>query len=832
MDNKREQVLPKTIGTAVFTDFEAFKAWYASLGAEDAESLRQSWKANYNDEAKRQGRKVYDAWASDDDIAAIRSAIDIFFEVRGGYVVTSPSFSNVAFKDTKEGVWQGNKEKNLRVYESIYMLATEMGQSIHVIAWNDDYAAIYIGNAMKCAIVPSPNKYMEFTPNKDYSNVTPNELRGLLNANGYEGESAMIPVDMQGVMTISDMNTTLKDKQTQAEQLRAEIEDVENAATGELAQIKAEIQKLEDELKARKDAMLETLMEKKAMMDAEIKKFKSQIYLLDSQIYAIRCYAGEVTQFAKVRSGKNAPDDEPIVIYQKLRFLDEDLGRLASLYEISWGETNMFELFLQHHPEALEVFAPNERCVTLVRLSRDAKVYAKRDDVPYSNMLDQYDYYHGRTVGIIIRNGENLYLGWTDEERVHIDDDFIMTEIVEDAPPQDSSSRRYETQFDIERKQKERERQQRAYIDGIISRTFVYNILQGIVDNSSLLPLPKGVTLNRESVYVKYAVADKWLRDTRFGDFGEIVNRCNARVSTGDMVLTTQNITAVENNFLSNRAYGLGSWENSRGIGDRNRTHDCTIDDCTIYPVNKVVLDPPYTLVSAKLEVFNCAHADIGRKDYIPPTEENMIHSMDLDTFMGLVKGAESETNEQGETVYAIGEWDTSEGKYKKLAEAFRGYGFVKSVAIVSQWEVVKQHNFLSIEKEESKLWKGTDARANVEIKDGEYINLTYMNSVWLEWVINNRELGKWTASGAKVNFAYAIRYLNKALEFVRIREKNERENIDAVDSNICTANIEWSLAVSEFKLEMGVRELTPYQAKRFAKWYSKQKEGTKNHVG
>ena len=35
-----------------------------------------------------------------------------------------------------------------------------------------------------------------------------------------------------------------------------------------------------------------------------------------------------------IRKGKNAPNTEPIVIYQKLRFLDEDLGRIASLYEL------------------------------------------------------------------------------------------------------------------------------------------------------------------------------------------------------------------------------------------------------------------------------------------------------------------------------------------------------------------------------------------------------------------------------------------------------------------------------------------------------------------
>ena len=54
-------------------------------------------------------------------------------------------------------------------------------------------------------------------------------------------------------------------------------------------------------------------------------------------------------------------------------------------------------------------------------------------------MLDRYDYYHGKTVGIIIRNGENLYLGWTDENRVHISDDLILTraQVVTETVPEE-----------------------------------------------------------------------------------------------------------------------------------------------------------------------------------------------------------------------------------------------------------------------------------------------------------------------------------------------------------------------------------------------------------
>ena len=105
-----------------------------------------------------------------------------------------------------------------------------------------------------------------------------------------------------------------------------------------------------------------------------------QIYLLESQIYAICCYMGETVNFAKIRSGKNAKDTEPVVLYQKLRFLDEEMGRLTSIYGMKESKLKYFEEFLAASPIALETFAPSERCVTLVRLSKTGKRFGRSEE--------------------------------------------------------------------------------------------------------------------------------------------------------------------------------------------------------------------------------------------------------------------------------------------------------------------------------------------------------------------------------------------------------------------------------------------------------------------
>lgn len=521
-------------------------------------------------------------------------------------------------------------------------------------------------------------------------------------------------------LTLGDARAKLDEKRVEADQLKQRMQDVKDAKEESLASLRAEIEAMQAKLKSQQDALMQKLEQEKETMEEMICQMENQIFLLESQIYAIRCYSGEVVKFTQICSGKNAPDDEPIVIHQKLRFLDEDMGRLASLYEISWNEMSLFEDFLRYSPAALDVFAPNERCVVLVRLSRNEKTFRESGRFPYSNMLDAYNYYHGKTVGIIIRNGENLYLGWTDEERVHIKDDFIITQVFtetipvqEDAPEKPLSF--YERK-QLNEKKKEERKEQRELMDGVVSRVFVYNILQGIVDSSNILPLPDGVKLNTPSQHVIYSIADRWLTDTRFGSFTEIIKQCNAKVTKGDMLLTVQRL-------VPERFYGSYSqaWRNVRGRGDANRTHDCIVADCTIYPANLI------------------------------------------------------ETDENG------------------------------------------QHIFVSVEKQDSGWLTDKKARANFELHPSEFINLTYMNSVWLEWVINNKTLGDWRVGGERVDYAFAIRYLKTAMDYIRNREASEKACLDTINFRICE-DPDWPLKLTQWKLKSHVRSINPYQAARFAK--------------
>lgn len=741
-------------GTAVIKDLARFLSWYRGLSLQDARGMYK--------------------FVTDNNPDALSAKVEPTVQITRK-MFYADSFNGFISKSELEDRWVEQRDAMAKQVERFFNFAHDFNLSLNVALWLPEaFAYVYLGNPDEGILVPHPEEYLEYLPPADYSNMTPMEVRAVLNVSADSPVQAIVPTDAQNALTTANLNTQKQQLEQECSDILQQIEDVKFARTTELAAMQAKIQALQDELNAQKESLMNTLNEKMAEMNAAKEHMENQIYLLDSQIYAIRCFAGDIVTFTKLKSGKNAPDTEPVVIHQKLRFLDEDLGRLASLYEIQWEKISLFEEFLKHSPLAMDTFAPNERCVVLVRVSRTGVSQGANDNLPYSNIIKDYQYYHGRTVGIIIRNGENLYLGWTDEKRINIDDDLIISNVVTSVEPVKETV--YTSAFQEEQAKEKQKHQARAFVEGVISRAFVYNILQGIVEHSSLLPLPAGVTLAKQSEYVVYAVADKWLSDNRFGSFTKIVERCNDRVQPGDMLLTVQRLVA-ERYGNSRGQWGFfRTWENVRGRGDANRTHDVVADDCTLYPANLVEYDEPIDMVKF-FEHFAGEPREKWRELRMSKSdfERRYQHSKDDE-----------------DVQYAVADE-------------------------VEHYQIQKRHVFVSLEKRDSWHYQGDAPRANFELYDGEFINLTYMNSIWLEWVITNKTLGDWNVGGNYVDYSYAIRYLKTALDFVRSREAEERSLIDAVNADVCK-DPNWPLKLSEWKLNAGIRTITPYQAKRFVR--------------
>lgn len=615
-------------------------------------------------------------------------------------------------------VFPYDNSRNADKFHQIYEYTAEYGLSFELVESNDVYSIFQFGKQKY--LVPTGELDIEIQD--DMSHLTLGEIRGL----GIQGAGMQL-ARLEESITIAGTEIQVEKKQQEIETIQRDIKKLKEEQQQELERIKAE-------LEARYKEKAALIQEKMQKAQQQLESIKQELFLLDTELYGIRCFLGETVEFIKLRSGRPAAVEEPVVLYQKIRFLDEELAKMVSIYALEETDISLFEKFIQSCDFAAEHFAPGDKSISLVQLTRESTGYVSSSKL--HNMLEKYDVYHGHRIGVLIRNGMNLYIGWTDAERIQIPDENLFYR------PKKEEYQQEEKENHLKKLTKEE----------VASRYFVYSILQGALHGGDMLQIPKEESIvNGGGKYIIYSMADGYLEDNRFGLFRDILERCNQEIRKDDAVLCVQQLRAKQSNYTI--------YSNDRGRGEKNRTHDVSASDNTIYYINL-------------LEV----------EEY--PRTTYMAHGNEYHT-----RGWAKE--------------HTFSNDVKNIRE-----------------EIVKEpHYFVSLHKSYSASER---ARANFELFSDEIINLTFLNSVWLLYAINNRKVGRWHIGGQEVSFAYSLKYLNKALEYIKEREEKERELLLIYMGKLPA---EWQVALSEWKLSKHVHFITDYQAKRFAKYYQSEKK-------
>lgn len=594
-----------------------------------------------------------------------------------------------------------------------------------------------------------PKQFVDFEMYKDYSELSVKEIRALNCSNETQNSSNLSVIASDSKLSFISEKTQKQRISNEIEEIKSitnEMDDVKNARKGELAELQRQIDEQIAALEAKKKDLLAVLEAKQAEMEEKKNKLEQELFVLESEIYSIRCYLGETVDFIKIKAGKNAGVDVPVTLFQKIRYLDEELGKMISIYDFDFREVKYFESFLKHNDEAVNIFCPNDKCVSLVRISKSNIQYGFTDTV-YGPMLEKYDAYHGKTIGILIRNGENLYIGWTDEEKVNIPEDFFYSPqskiyAADEAPTVETTTK-----------------------EEFVSRYFVMSVLQGVLDNENILPLPEKVSVAKPSKYIVLSYADKWVTDNRFGNLRDIVDKTKGHYKKGNYILSIERL----NDGRYDSYYGNRDFERDRN--NSRRTGDVSISNGKIYRIN-LVDKVYYNVHTVKTEI--------------------------------------------GE----LQRWSEQYGWHKYTDEDFKK----RNVTLIKTEQEYSPEVYVSLPKSNfDYIYNGgrytprqREARANFRLFDGEFIDLTYLNSVWLKYVITTRRLG-YSESKAEGNFANMIRYLNIALQFIIKREIKEAELIKKFYPDLDSIS-EWQIKLSEWKLKHEVNNLTEYQAKRFSK--------------
>lgn len=727
IDALKEYVLSRKEYEELFTkEKEQFELMY------DARIFPETVKVRYE-----YGSGTYDAaYGESKHKGKCRDLFNMFFKLwdNSYYRSDDPDYSN-----------KYNVVELLKL-QHLYEYTQEYGQPLHYI-YKSDFGYYMEGPDFKAFI---PAQFVEAQPFVDYSN-TPLRLIG---AN--ENMSKNLP-DV-GDETQTSLKSKLEDKKAEIEEKVAEIKAKEEEQ-------KVEIERMKREIEKKYEGAFALMQAKKEELEMMLQQLQGQLFVLDTQIYGIRCFFGETVKFTKITSGNNAPIEAPLVMYQKVRFLDEEMAKYAAIYGFDGEDTALFEKLLTNRPDMRDLFFPAGKSLSLVRISKDGAMYKSGQSARVSggggsvsiyNVMQEYEVLHGNKIAILVRNGDNCYIGWTEEDRICVSDGNAFLTPKESAVADDAEVKKDYKGNVIEEKTDKKE---------VAARYFIFSIAQGLIENSKLLELPKVVSLTQNSPYVVFSMADNWLEDTTYGSYDDIMEKCSVNIRKGDNILTLRSLSAEGEKYRS--------YNNDRGRGYNNRTHDVKAKDNTIYPVNLVEDDEYDNLV-----LYECKCKD--SKNWEPSSWSTR---------------KSEETYMQDFNDYH----DTKNWEYRNIRFA----GPIK-------------HVFISLAKDN--WWSNSDARANFELYSDEYINLTFLNTVYMRYIIVNRKMPNKFISG-RTNFSSFLPYLNKSMEFLKERELKEEELI----SKYTELDVNWQIALTDWKLEHNVHEITDYQAKRFAKSYKNE---------
>lgn len=770
--SKRELEKVSSIGKVISIDFESLMAWRLNYGHKTFELAK-----DFEFEEKRNQFRNTDIDAN-------------YFTSANISIVESYQYPFRLSEPTEEEVrerFEGFVSEKISILKNAFAYASKFDNPIQVYFADDKFVIIGWGETRTLI----PREFVTIELYKTYDDVLPYEIPSLLTGEASGKNNGLILPDGTALR-----NSSKRELKSGLEEVKASIQAKEEELKNGLEEIRQELRKREEELRMQ-------MQERLAELEAKKKEFEVQLFGLDYQLYILRCLLGDSIQIAHLRNGKKAPAEQPVVLYQKLRFLDEDLAKIKSLYCYEYNNEGYVEEIFAKDDFVFEQFCPNNKCVTLFRISKDNIRYANGE----GNCLEKCAYYNGTRIGLLVRNGENLYLVWTEQDRIYLKENFVYSAKGEKEIEENAVADKYETITDMDYTNKKNI----PWVQ-FFSRKFLMAILQGLVEYKQIFTFPEKINFVAPSPYVVFSTADNQIADNRFGSLSDFMIARNTLTKEGDMVLPIQSIRG----SIMERGYGWGrdGYENhERGRGERNRVRDCVIDG-EVQPINLVEIPSKMSYLSGKSDP---ADPDINADEL---AEYKRVYPLLFDE----LGNSKKERVKIGNIVYSICWRDTGKGYvWKSTKTRFEFSGYIKKEEFFVD-QIDGYRYYISVEKPEewnSKRKAGSNVRSNVEIYREEFINLTYLCSSVLKHFVETKRIGDHFGA----NYAYAIKYLHKALEYIRDREKNDFIKISSYLRKDVSALPNVDLILMDWKFNNKVREITDRQAKRFANYLSEIKD-------
>ena len=336
------------------------------------------------------------------------------------------------------------------------------------------------------------------------------------------------------LMVKTTNQVALKNELEETNKLIEKVSNFEDEAfTAQLAEI--------NNLKAKMEAKLTAMYEMQAKMMAElqekIKRYEHEILIMRSDLTAFEYRNGLTVDFMNIHKGANAPVNQPIIIHQKLIYLDEDLPRLKDLYDVNSGS---LEVAIKHSPALLEHICPTSKGITFLKMRNSAGRYELNNTV----MKFVRDVM-ANEVGVLIRNGENTWLTWLDSKDISLSADSFT-----------SKSSNEETSLSL-----------------LQSRYYLFNLIMGLIERNEILQLDHVPTNMFADPGIIWSNADSQIADSTYVELSKIIPILNRYSKVDDPIYVLNSFTDTAT-YEAGR-YGGGTTE--RGRGDNALTDNTSV---------------------------------------------------------------------------------------------------------------------------------------------------------------------------------------------------------------------------------------------------------------
>ena len=318
------------------------------------------------------------------------------------------------------------------------------------------------------------------------------------------------------------------------------IEQLEKTANFEDAAFEtqlAEIESLKAQMEAKISAMYEMQAKMMSELQAKIERYQHELLVMRTDLTAFEYRHGLTIDFTKITSGECAPVEQPIVVYQKLIYLDEDLPRFEKLYDVDAGS---LEVALKHSPALLEHICPTNKGVSFLKM-RNASGKFELNNTVMKFIEDTMP----NQIGVLVRNGENTWLTWLDSDKVSFSQDSFASVSSQEKEPS---------------------------VKLIQSRYYVFSIILGLIERGEMLQLDHVPVDVFSDPSIILSNADSQITDSTYIELGTLLDTLNDYSKPDDPIFILNSFT---DQAKYHSYYGGGTTE--RGRGDNALTNDTSV---------------------------------------------------------------------------------------------------------------------------------------------------------------------------------------------------------------------------------------------------------------